>query len=123
MLEFNLLLWLMAKHIIADYFTQYPWMYKHKGKYGHPGGIAHATWHGILTNIVLLYFTDPITAAMLGTLDAVIHYHIDYVKSRSWKRWPVTPNDQLFWIIHGIDQLAHGITYFFIVHLLAHGHV
>ena len=123
MFEFNILFWLMTKHIIADYFTQYSWMYKHKAKYGHPGGIAHALWHGLLTFFVLLYFVDPMIAIMLSMLDSVIHYHIDYLKSNSWKRWPVTPNDQLFWIIHGIDQLAHGLTYFLIVHLLVHGHV
>ena len=123
MLEFELLFWLMTKHIIADYYMQYPWMFKHKGKYGHPGGVAHSVWHGILTNIVLLYFTDPITAAMLGTLDALIHYHVDYTKSKAWLKYQVTPSDQKYWIIHGTDQLAHGMTYFLIVHLLVHGHV
>ena len=123
MLEFELLFWLMTKHIIADYYMQYPWMFKHKGKYGHPGGIAHSVWHGILTNIVLLYFTDPITATMLGILDALIHYHVDYTKSKAWAKYQVTPSDQKYWIIHGTDQLAHGMTYFLIVHLLVHGHV
>ena len=123
MLEFQLLFWLMTKHIIADYYMQYPWMYKYKGTYGHPGGVAHSVWHGILTNIVLLYFTDPITAAMLGTLDALIHYHVDYTKSKAWLKYQVTPSDQKYWIIHGTDQLAHGMTYFLIAHLLAHGHV
>ena len=123
MFEFELLFWLMTKHIIADYDMQYPWMFKHKGKYGHPGGIAHSVWHGILTNIVLLYFTDPITATMLGILDALIHYHVDYTKSKAWAKYQVTPSDQKYWIIHGTDQLAHGMTYFLIVHLLVHGHV
>ena len=122
-MEFKILFWLMTKHIIADYYMQYPWMFKYKGIYGHPGGIAHAVWHGILTNIVLLYFVDPITAALLGTLDAVIHYHIDYIKNKTWDKFQVTPSDQKYWIIHGTDQFAHAITYFLIVHLLAHGHV
>ncbi len=72
---------------------------------------------------MLLYFTDPITAAMLGTLDALIHYHVDYTKSKAWLKYQVTSSDQKYWIIHGTDQLAHGMTYFLIVHLLAHGHV
>ena len=120
---FNILFWLFTKHIIADYYMQYPWMYKHKGTYGHPGGIAHAVWHGILTNIVLLYFVGPITAALLGTLDAIIHYHVDYAKNKVWAKTNTNPGEQLYWIIHGTDQLAHGMTYFLIVHLLAHGHV
>ena len=130
-MEFNVLFWLMTKHIIADYYMQYPWMYKYKGTYGHPGGISHSIWHGVLTIAVLFgiasagLLTDVsyMMFILLGVLDAVAHYHIDYVKSNSWKRWPCTPSDQLFWIIHGTDQLAHGLTYFLIVHLLAHGHV
>ena len=60
-------------------------MYKYKGIYGHFGGIAHAVWHGILTNIVLLNFVGPITAPLLGTLDAIIHYHVDYLKNKIWE--------------------------------------
>jgi hypothetical protein len=122
-MEFNILFWLFTKHIIADYYMQYPWMFKHKGKYGHPGGLAHSLWHGILTSMVLSYFTNPITAVMLGVLDSLIHYHVDYTKSKAWLKYQVTPSDQKYWIIHGTDQLAHGMTYFLIVHLLAHGHV
>ena len=122
-MEFNILFWLFTKHIIADYYMQYPWMFKHKGTYGHPGGIAHAIWHGILTNIVLLYFVGPFTAALLGTLDAILHYHIDYAKNKVWERFPTNSSEQKYWIIHGTDQLAHGMTYFLLVHILVHGHV
>jgi hypothetical protein len=123
MLEFQILFWLLTKHIIADYFTQYPWMYKYKGIYGHPGGLAHAGWHGLLTTIICYPFVGIWPAVLLGLLDSVIHYHVDYVKSNSWKRWPCTPQDQLFWIIHGVDQYLHGMTYFLILHLVSHGHV
>ena len=123
MLEFQILFWLLTKHIIADYFTQYPWMYKYKGIYGHPGGLAHAGWHGLLTTIICYPFVGIWPAVLLGLLDSVIHYHVDYVKSNSWKRWPCTPQDQLFWIIHGVDLYLHGMTYFLILHLVSHGHV
>ena len=123
MLEFQILFWLLTKHIIADYFTQYPWIYKYKGIYGHPGGLAHAGWHGLLTTIICYPFVGIWPAVLLGLLDSVIHYHVDYVKSNSWKRWPCTPQDQLFWIIHGVDQYLHGMTYFLILHLVSHGHV
>ena len=123
MLEFQILFWLLTKHIIADYFTQYPWIYKYKGIYGHPGGLAHAGWHGLLTTIICYPFVGIWPAVLLGLLDSVIHYHVDYVKSNSWKRWSCTPQDQLFWIIHGVDQYLHGMTYFLILHLVSHGHV
>lgn len=108
----------IVKHTVADYFMQYSWMIKDKGTYGAKGGVAHATWHGILTNIVLLFFTDPLTAAFFGTLDAVIHYHIDYAKSNIWKSKGYTSIDQMFWVTHGVDQLLHLLTYIGIIYLL-----
>ena len=122
-MEFNILFWLFTKHIIADYYMQYPWMFKHKGKYGHPGGVAHAVLHGVFTNIVLLFFTNPLLAVWLGILDALLHYHIDYAKNKIWDKFPTNPSEQKYWVIHGTDQFAHGMTYFLIVHLLVHGHV
>ena len=32
-------------------------------------------------------------------------------------------SEQKYWVIHGTDQFAHGMTYFLLVHLLVHGHV
>jgi len=122
-MEFNILFWLFTKHIIADYYMQYPWMFKHKGTYGHIGGLAHAKLHGLFTLIVLLAFTSPLLAFLLGAIDAVLHYHIDYVKNKFWEKFPTNPSEQKYWVIHGTDQFAHGMTYFLIVHLLAHGHV
>ncbi len=122
-MEFNILFWLFTKHIIADYYMQYPWMYRHKGKYGHPGGLAHAGLHGIFTYIVLMTFVSPLLSLSLALLDSVLHYHIDYIKNKVWDKANTNPSEQLYWIIHGTDQFAHGLTYFLIVHLLAHGHV
>jgi hypothetical protein len=122
-MEFNILFWLMTKHIVADYYMQYPWMFKYKGKYGHPGGVAHAGLHGLFTLIILLNFTSPLVAFLLSFIDFVLHYHIDYAKNKAWDKYNVLPSEQKYWVIHGTDQFAHGMTYFLIVHLLAHGHV
>jgi len=122
-MEFNILFWLFTKHIIADYYMQYPWMFRHKGKYGHPGGLAHAGLHGLFTYIVLMYFAGPVVASVLALLDSAVHYHIDYIKNKAWAKANTNPAEQMYWIIHGTDQLAHGMTYFLIVHLLVHSHV
>ena len=50
----------MIKHVIADYFMQYSWMIKDKGKYGAWGGLAHSGWHGVLTSAVIAWFGFPI---------------------------------------------------------------
>ena len=47
---------LIVKHVIADYFMQFSWMMKDKGIYGAWGGIAHSSWHAILTFLVLSVF-------------------------------------------------------------------
>ena len=116
-MEFDILLWLVTKHVIADYYLQYPWMFKYKAVYGHPGGLAHAGLHGFFSFIVLLYFVDPIVAFSLGLLDFILHYHIDHTKSNIWKSKNLTPADQLYWMVHGTDQFLHMLTYFLMVHL------
>jgi hypothetical protein len=117
-MELILLLGLMIKHTIADYFMQYSWMLKDKAIYGGPGGVAHASYHGTLTFVVLELcgIGWPISLA-LGIADAVIHYHIDYVKSNVWKDYNFGPQDQLYWVTHGVDQFAHFLTYLVIVYL------
>ena len=110
---------LMIKHTIADYFMQYSWMIKDKATYGAKGGLAHAGWHGILTMLVLIGFNVPtLYSIFLGILDAVLHYHIDFLKSNVWKTKKLTPNDQMYWVIHGVDQFAHFLTYILIICLL-----
>ena len=109
---------LIIKHTIADYFMQYSWMIKDKGTYGAWGGIAHSGYHGLLTFVVLLLFVNPDIAFLFGVLDSIIHYHVDYVKSNFWKSKKLTAMDQQYWIAHGVDQLAHLLTYIGIIYIL-----
>ena len=111
-----ILTFLFAKHIIADYFLQRSWMFKDKGIYLARGGLIHAKSHGVLTFFALLFLSvDPMLALGLGCLDAVLHYHIDYIKSNVWKSKQLTPNDNLYWAVHGVDQFTHFLTYILIV--------
>ena len=117
-MELALITLLLIKHIIADYFMQYGWMIKDKGNYGAWGGIAHSGWHGILTAVVLSIFIIPLLLIIiLPIFDGVIHYHVDYVKSNIWKTKGYTPENQMYWITHGVDQLLHLLTYVGIVAL------
>lgn len=115
-MELMIITLLMIKHVIADYFMQYSWMIKDKGTYGAKGGIAHAGLHGVFTFMVLVSCGIPaLFSFALGALDAVTHYHVDYVKSNFWKSKKLGPADQLYWVTHGVDQLAHFLTYVIIV--------
>ena len=110
---------LMIKHVIADYFMQYSWMIRDKGNYGAWGGLAHSGYHGILTALVFALFLEQaiLFSILLGLLDSVVHYHVDYVKSNVWKTKGYTPANQMYWITHGVDQLLHLLTYVAIVAL------
>lgn len=114
----GVLLLLSFKHVIADYFLQKSWMIKDKSVYGAQGGIAHATTHTLGTLLVLFPFYNPLLILFLSILDGVAHYHIDYIKSNYWKDNALTKNDAKFWMVHGVDQFAHYLTYLLIATIL-----
>lgn len=107
---------LFIKHFVCDFPLQAnPWMYRNKGTYGHLGGIIHALIHGVGTFIVLSFWLG-LGAWLYAIADAVIHYHIDWAKMNTSKRFNLTAdNSEWFWILLGFDQLLHHITYFVIV--------
>jgi hypothetical protein len=114
---FEALFLLFVKHFVCDFPLQTsPWMYLNKGKYLHLGGIAHSAVHGIGTWLVLVFFIGA-NAWIYALLDFVIHYHIDWLKINLNQRLNYKPdNSNGFWILLGLDQLAHHITYFLIIH-------
>ena len=57
-------------------------------------------------------------AFILAHTKRIIHYHVDYVKSNFWKSKKLTAMDQQYWIAHGVDQLAHLLTYIGIIYIL-----
>ena len=121
-MDILLLIGLMVKHYIFDYFIQTRYQFKDKHIYGGDGGMLHAGLHGIGSFIVLWSAGVGIWSAIaIGfLLDGIIHYHVDYIKSSSLATAnpQLTPNDHQYWIMHGIDQLAHFLTYVLMVWLL-----
>lgn len=114
---FEALFLLFVKHFVCDFPLQTsPWMYRNKGIYLHPGGIAHSAVHALGTWLVLVFFIGE-QAWMYALLDFIVHYHIDWAKLKLNKRYDLRPdNSNWFWILLGLDQLAHHITYFVIVY-------
>lgn len=116
-----LLLFLLAtKHFICDFPLQsFPYQYKNKGIYGHLGGILHSGIHALGTFLIVLIFTDPLVSLGLALFDGIVHYHIDYFKMRinTIKQWTAT-NSENFWILLGIDQYLHTVTYIVIAVIL-----
>ena len=108
---------LFVKHFICDFPLQiWPWKYRNKSAYLHPGGIAHAVIHGAGTFVVLAFY-DLTSAWVAGLFDLLVHYHIDWLKMNVNARFNLKPdNSEWFWIALGFDQLLHHATYFIIVY-------
>jgi hypothetical protein len=106
---------LTIKHFICDFLYQPPYMWQNKGTYGHIGGILHSTFHASVTFFILSVLfpaalLSHISALALG--EFIIHYHMDWFKMNYNKKkgWgPTTHNE--FWVLLGVDQLVHSLTY------------
>lgn len=106
---------LATKHFIVDFPLQvWPYLYEHKHKYGHPGGLLHALLHVIGTFIALsflIYYGYSFELIIsLAIVDGIVHYHIDWMKmnmSRNLK----CDKDAEFWVWLGLDQYLHYATY------------
>src|ERR1700679_790022 len=110
-IEMEAMTWLIVKHFVCDFPLQaFPWMYRNKGTYGHLGGIIHAAVHLFATYFILSFFTE--WALFAGIIDFFIHYHIDWAKMNLGKKLNLKPdNSEWFWILLGLDQLLHYLTY------------
>lgn len=114
---FVVLLGLFVKHFICDFLLQTnPWIWKNKGVYGHPGGLAHASIHGAGTAIVVAACGlrwDLVALAV--AIDVILHYHIDYITAVLSDLYNLDPSGRKYWISIGLDQLMHHMTYFLLV--------
>ncbi len=117
-----LLIVFQIKHLLADYYFQFPYMYQNKGKskgwfwalYDHSGV------HAIFTFLIICVyaaFVNPGLPAMAFSLvlfDFVTHFITD--------RWKATrdraPQEPEFWYNLGIDQMVHHIVGIIIVYFL-----
>lgn len=117
----DLMTFLLIKHFICDFPLQMnPWMYKNKGTYGHPGGVAHALAHFYGSMAVMLPFTSVPNSLCLALpiIDGILHYHIDWAKVNIGKKFNLKPdNSEWFWVLLGFDQLLHCLTYVGMVYL------
>lgn len=113
---FILLGLLFIKHWYIDFINQSMEEVHGKGIYGNAHGLMHSIKHGFATFIIMWWFiADPLLAVELGFLDFFIHYHVDWAKININKRWNYTVENPKFWAWLGADQLAHSLTYLFLV--------
>ena len=106
-----LLVLLAAKHNIADFIIQSEYQMQNKHIYGHPGGLLHAAIHGVGTLLCMVWFF-PSAAIYLALADAVIHYHIDWVRVNLCYAMDWTMNKGYWWWTIAVDEQLHYMTYF-----------
>ena len=108
---------LFIKHWYVDFVIQTDDEVRYKAVYAHPIGVRHSFKHGVGSVIVfVLAGLEPAWVLLLAGVDAVAHYHIDWVKMNYGNRDIRTPQ---FWNHLGLDQLAHYICYLILVYYAA----
>jgi hypothetical protein len=101
----------MLCHLIGDFSPlSTAWMLKAKST-GRPliPILLHASVHGSLMIVVLLFFVDIKTAFFLMLFEIITHFVIDVWKGRM-NVWFPKLQDQtyyLHWTMFGVDQLLH----------------
>ena len=112
-----LLVLLQIKHWYIDFVNQSDDEVQHKGIYLNWRGVKHSLKHGIGTALCVFLFMPYLNLALIvGLIDFVLHYHIDWIKMRFGNRDITTKQ---FWAQLGFDQLAHQLTYIGIIYALS----
>ncbi len=118
MAEAMLLFMLVIKHALADLVLQSRLTSGDKSNLKSPKGYIHAADHAVLTFIVSLFFTGILNAILIALLDYILHFIIDFVKTIFVRHYKVVTNSRSFWIVQGVDQIAHYSCYFLYVILI-----
>ncbi len=121
---FVLLLVFQLKHLIADYYLQFPRMYENKGKakgWFFPL-MDHALIHALMTFIILIFYSViAYQGASKSHIISVISLAaiFDFVTHFVTDRWKATrktdPSQTWFWQSLGIDQMIHHVVGILIV--------
>ena len=107
------------KHFACDFALQTARQIEAKSYYGRLGGLEHAGLHAITSIPPLFVLTRSITViAIVVFCEFIVHYHIDFTKARIDKSQGFAETSRAYWIVFGIDQLAHQMTYLVIVAVL-----
>jgi Protein of unknown function (DUF3307) len=100
------------KHYVCDFVLQTQSQLAAKGIYGAPGGLRHAGLHAIGSIPALCVLTrSPLVILALIAFEFVLHYHVDYTKARVDAAHGWTVADLQYWIVFGLDQFVHQLTY------------
>lgn len=112
MIQISIVIGLLICHLLGDYtHLSTAWMLNAKrlGTPLHPI-LCHASVHGILMSIFLLFMgVDIILVGKLFIFQVVTHFLIDVWKGKMnvWFPSLQSPMNKEHWIIFGVDQTLH----------------
>lgn len=112
------LFFLLIKHTIADLGLQGYISGTSKRFYFDKKLWVHGIHHGLGTISVAVFFVDINTAILLGILDLVLHWQIDYIKSKYIQYKELKSADRHFWWVQSIDQALHYCCYLWYVWII-----
>ena len=112
-----LLLLIQIKHCYADFVLQTYMQTVKKGVWMDPVGISHTLDHMWCSLAALFLFSFFVPVAVVAVLfvvlvEGITHYLIDYGKVKYGSKDNTKP---IFWTQFGLDQLAHQITYIWMI--------
>ena len=119
--EALLLLFLLAiKHGVCDLALQAVYCRpSNKHIFFSPRAMMHSLHHGVGAWIVLIPFTNYLTAITLAVLDGISHHIIDFSKSTLVKNKNWTMEGKMYWVATTVDQNLHFSVYLLIVYLVS----
>ena len=115
----TLLVAFQLKHLLADFVFQNTYMVIGKGKKGWgfvPPLACHCFVHIVLTTVVICLFMG-VHFLWLLPVEFIIHFIIDRLKSgpKYGGRYSMSKSPKTFWVLFGVDQLLHQLTYIFFI--------
>ena len=114
-MEFLFLLYAI-KHGFADLALQrYFVSGSSKETYFNKKAQLHYLHHSVLTAIISAFFFDIQIAVLLGIVDHLAHWHIDYAKTIVKLKYNIVESKKSFWLLQTADQSLHFITYYFLI--------
>ena len=112
-----LMLLLQVKHCFADFYLQTYMQTVKKGVWLDPVGISHTTDHMYCSVAALIIFSffaplSLVSSILVVLVEGLTHYLVDYTKVKYGNKDNTKP---IFWTQFGLDQLAHQLTYLWMV--------
>jgi hypothetical protein len=88
-----------------------------KGVWMDPIGMSHTLDHVYCSLVIILIFSVFVPLSVIGIItvsfiEGITHYLIDYTKVKYGSKDNTKP---IFWTQFGLDQLAHQLTYLWMV--------